>query len=95
MISMERPALHLRQIFPPLAYEPADLSGLNVMLDSDPKQNVDLVLAQFRILDAGDSVSLVGVQGHSAANDAGVGFFGRHGHKINNLADLVNGGVYG
>lgn len=82
MTSVDRPSLHLSQIFPPLAYEPADLGGFPVMLDSDPKQDVDLVLEQFRILSAGDSVSLIGVQGHSAADDAGVGFFGCHGWRM-------------
>ncbi len=79
MTSMDRPSLHLSQIFPPLAYEPADLGGFLVMLDSDPQQNVDFVLEQFRILSAGDSVSLIGVEGHPAFDDAGVGLFGGHG----------------
>lgn len=82
MTSMDRPSLHLSQIFPPLAYEPADLGGFTVMLDSDPQQNVDLVLEQFRILSAGDSVSLIGVEGHPAFDDAGVCFFGGHGWRM-------------
>lgn len=82
MTSMDCPSLHLSQIFPPLAYEPADLGGFLVMLDGDPQQNVDLVLEQVRILSAGDSVSLIGVEDHPAFDDAGVCFFGGHGWRV-------------